>query len=238
GAVFAALVTLICLLMAFEWVQMTCIHPSRFGLAVLSFVTVAAALAVLMGHALIAFSIIVVVAFFGFLGPLILNARAGFWIGAGAIYTAIPAVSLIWMREGDGGGVLIAWLLIAIWASDVGGYIFGRWLGGAKLIPMVSPNKTWSGALGGALLAGIASMIVATGFGLGAPLSVAFLGVVVSILAQVGDVVESALKRAFQVKDSGRLIPGHGGVMDRVDGIAFAAPVVALALSLSNRFMG
>ncbi len=144
------------------------------------------------------------------------------------LYVAVPAVSLLYVMD-VGGSLSVFWMLAVVWATDIGAYAFGRTLGGPKLAPKVSPNKTWSGALGGlvcAVLASLGLLIWATGL----PVTAALVGAAasLSIVSQAGDLFESALKRRYQVKDSGGIIPGHGGVMDRFDGLWAAAPVGAL----------
>ncbi len=145
----------------------------------------------------------------------------------GVLYVGAPALALVWLRTGvPDGFALVLWLLLVVWATDIGAYVAGRALGGPKLAPRVSPSKTWSGLVGGMAAAGLVGGLVglALGAGLGFP---AGLGVALAAVAQVGDLFESFLKRRASVKDSGHLIPGHGGLLDRVDGLAAAAPVFA-----------
>jgi phosphatidate cytidylyltransferase len=118
-------------------------------------------------------------------------------------------------------------ILLVVWATDIGGYFAGRSIGGPKLWPRISPNKTWAGAIGGFA----ASIVVAAGFvafRLGETVPLLVLASVLSIASQLGDLFESAVKRRFGVKDSSRIIPGHGGVLDRLDG--FVAAVVLAAI--------
>ena len=118
-------------------------------------------------------------------------------------------------------------VLLVVWVTDIGGYFAGRGIGGPKLWPRVSPKKTWAGAIGGFA----ASLVVAAGFaalGLGKTGPLLLLGAVLSIASQLGDLFESAVKRRFGVKDSSHIIPGHGGLMDRLDG--FVAAVVLAAI--------
>ncbi len=154
--------------------------------------------------------------------------RKGFYIvQIAVVYVALPAISLLYVMS-VGGAVSIFWLLAVVWATDIGAYAFGRLIGGPKLAPSISPNKTWSGAVGGLVSAVVISSAVAWGFGVQVTFLLGALAGGLSIVSQAGDLFESGLKRHYKVKDSGALIPGHGGVMDRFDGLWFAAPLAAL----------
>lgn len=147
----------------------------------------------------------------------------------GVLYAAFPVVSLIWIRNGAVLGVQAAlFLLLCVWASDTGAYFAGRGIGGPKLVPSISPNKTWSGAAGGM----VASLLVATGFKFALPAlgwqPLLVGAALLAVISQAGDLMESGLKRWYGVKDASGLIPGHGGFMDRVDGLIFAAIAAAL----------
>lgn len=157
------------------------------------------------------------------------------WFMAGAAYVAIPAAALVAIRaEPEFGRAALVWIIALVVAADTGGYLVGRTVGGPKLAPRISPNKTWSG-LGGAVV-GAAIVGVLTGFMLNhtdvwmLTLISAGLGVV----EQAGDLVESAFKRHFGVKDTSQIIPGHGGVLDRVDGLL----AVAVAVWIANEWAG
>jgi phosphatidate cytidylyltransferase len=126
------------------------------------------------------------------------------------------------------GFVAVMFLFAIVWATDIVAYFLGRLIGGPKLLPRVSPKKTWSGALGGLAAALLAAIAVAKLAGLSGLLSVALVAAMLSSVAQAGDLFESQLKRRFGAKDSSHLIPGHGGLMDRLDGFVFAATVAAL----------
>jgi phosphatidate cytidylyltransferase len=144
-------------------------------------------------------------------------------------YVALPALALLFIRGQDGPGRdSLFWILAVVWATDIGAYACGRLIGGPKLAPSISPNKTWAGAIGG-LVCGTAAAAGLTA-ALNMPLTVPMLTVAVlaSVATEVGDLLESALKRWYHVKDSGTLIPGHGGLMDRFDGLWAAAPVAAV----------
>jgi phosphatidate cytidylyltransferase len=141
------------------------------------------------------------------------------WLAGGLAYMGIAMCALIALRAREPEGVLIIlWLVLIVVAADVGAYFVGRTVGGAKLWPRVSPGKTWSGAVGGLAVAGLAGLA----FGLTAgwaPRPALLVGLGVAAASQAGDLLESAVKRRFAVKDASQLIPGHGGVMDRLDGL-------------------
>ena len=142
----------------------------------------------------------------------------GSWAPAGLAYAGLSGVSLAWLRDGDQAGLLaILFLFAVVWATDIAAYFVGRSLGGPKLAPSISPGKTQSGAIGGAIGDDAACA------GLGNLPLLAVVAFLLSIVSQVGDLFESWVKRRHGVKDSGSLIPGHGGVMDRVDGLVAAA---------------
>jgi len=157
-----------------------------------------------------------------------LATRRGVALGAGIAYAGLPMASLALLRGVDLPGMIaIAFLLAIVWATDILAYFAGRRVGGPKLAPRISPNKTWSGAIGGAVAAVAAGAGIFLLVGHPAPAWVALgLALVLSIVAQAGDLLESAVKRHFGVKDSGGMIPGHGGVMDRFDGLVTAAAML------------
>lgn len=159
--------------------------------------------------------------------------RGDVWSGAGALYIAIPCLAFVWLRaDAATGRVTVLWLLAAVWAADVGAYAFGRVIGGPRLAPTLSPNKTWAGFAGAVLCAAVASVVFAAGVGAVAGLTMVLTGAAIGAAAQAGDLVESAAKRHFGVKDTGGLIPGHGGLLDRVDGLMAASVVAALIVFL------
>lgn len=150
------------------------------------------------------------------------------WAAAGFLYAAAAEVAAILVRlHPDHGFAALFFVLLVVWAADIGGYFAGRGFGGPKLWPRVSPKKTWAGAIGGfAGSLAVAGAFAAAGSGKTGPLLA--LGALLSVISQLGDLFESAVKRRFGVKDSSHLIPGHGGLMDRLDG--FVAAVVAAAI--------
>ena len=168
-------------------------------------------------------------------GLLARGAGAGLASGVGVLYVGLPAIALIWLRASDQHGlVAILFVFAVVWTTDTFAYVCGTLIGGAKLWPTLSPNKTWAGTLGGIVFAGIAGALFALALVKGQPVELAITGVALSVAAQAGDMAESALKRVYGVRHSSGLIPGHGGFMDRMDGIAgaaIAAAVLALAVN-------
>jgi phosphatidate cytidylyltransferase len=150
------------------------------------------------------------------------------WAATGFCYAAAAELASVLARlDATAGFVALIMVLLIVWVTDIGGYFAGRGLGGPKLWPRVSPKKTWAGAIGGF----IASLAIAAGFasfGFGKMGPLLLLGAALSIASQLGDLFESAVKRRFGVKDSSHIIPGHGGLLDRLDG--FVAAIVLAAL--------
>lgn len=151
------------------------------------------------------------------------------WLApAGVVYIAPAVVALLWLRAPEPGGFgAVLFVLSVVWASDIGAYMIGRLVGGPKLAPAISPGKTRSGAVGG-LAAALAVGWGAAWLGGGALSAAIPAALLLGVFAQAGDLLESALKRHFGVKDSGHLIPGHGGLLDRLDAVLLAAPVAGL----------
>ena len=155
-------------------------------------------------------------------------ARSAIWQAAGVLYAGFPILALVLLR-GDpvDGRAVVLWLFGVVWATDIGGYIVGRALGGPKLT-RISPNKTWSGLAGAVALAAAAGTAIAVALAMGPWVRFATFAALIGLIAQAGDIGESWVKRCRAVKDSGSLIPGHGGILDRVDGLVTAAPALAL----------
>ena len=153
-------------------------------------------------------------------------------MATGFIYVAIPALALIVLEWA--GSEFVFWLMLVTWTTDIAAYFAGRAIGGPKLAPRVSPNKTWAGLAGGMAGAGLIGAAAAYGFGLD-PIFL-FLGLPMGAIAQLGDLYESWVKRRAGVKDSGAIIPGHGGVLDRLDGLLPVAVATLLVLICSLQF--
>ena len=152
----------------------------------------------------------------------------GKWALLGLLYIGLPILSLIYIRQdATHGFYAIVYIFLIVWGTDTAAYFAGNHFGGKKLAPTISPNKTWSGSFGGLFAALIIGTIFALSLSIN-PVISAFIGVILSAISQIGDLAESAIKRHFGVKDSGALIPGHGGLLDRLDGVIFASVAAAL----------
>ena len=164
------------------------------------------------------------------LSALLAFGERGHMAALGALYAGLPAVALVWLRGADMVGMLaVLFLLLAVWSTDTGAYFAGRRIGGPKLMPRVSPNKTWSGLIGGIVAAGVVGLVFALLANAGLhPGRMTVSAMVLGLVSQAGDLFESALKREYGVKDASALIPGHGGFMDRIDGLAAAAVLAAI----------
>lgn len=223
GWAFNVLIAAVVLLLFGEWCVM---HKAGRGLRYAGMFVLAGACA-LAGATAHGNALIVVAAGALALSPFVRMA------GAGVIYAGLPAVAFIWLRQQDMGFERVLWTLSIVWATDIAAYFAGRMIGGPKIAPRISPSKTWAGLVGGMLGAGAIAALIGNLFGLGITASdAAILGAGLAIVAQAGDFFESHLKRRAGVKDSSHLLPGHGGVMDRLDGAVPVAVVVAAALWL------
>lgn len=166
-----------------------------------------------------------------FSGGLSQSAR---WGAEGVVYSGFALLALLAIRQGEDGPIFLFFLLFVVWTTDICAYFIGRTFGGPKLWRRVSPNKTWSGAIGGLVFAIFAGAVYALAIGRGHIVAWASFAAFLSIASQAGDLFESAIKRRFDVKDSSKLIPGHGGIMDRIDGLVAAAIAAVILGFLSG----
>ena len=154
----------------------------------------------------------------------------------GVFYITIGFGSVMWLYD-TVGFLDTMWFLLMVWSVDTGGYIFGSTIKGPKLAPKISPNKTWAGLIGGTLLAMGVSVAYSYLFTEAEnTLFYALFGGIIAVIAQIGDLVESHIKRSLNIKDSSNLIPGHGGIFDRVDGLIFSAPLVFILFVYINSY--
>ena len=162
--------------------------------------------------------------------------RNWLWQLFAVIYIAAPCTSLIWIMMHDHGPRIVTWLVLIIAITDIAAYLCGRTIGGPKLAPRISPGKTWSGLIGGCSFAVLFGFAAGTYYGTNHLHILMTLTLILALYAQIGDLIESWVKRKFEIKDSGSLIPGHGGILDRVDGIILTAPKVALILMFDHHW--
>lgn len=230
---FDVLVILAGALMAWEWARLVgegcLLPPGALGIAAVvaavaavQFLPVQQALTVLAAGALLTGAV-----------SGIGRGRGG-WYLLGVLYAGLPCVAILWLRSQPLGLETVLWLFALVWATDTGAYFAGRTIGGPKLMPAVSPKKTWSGLVGGAAAAAVAGALAGMLIDGASPARLAFASAVLAVVAQAGDLAESALKRHFGAKDSSQLIPGHGGVLDRVDGLVTVVLVAALAAAVTG----
>jgi phosphatidate cytidylyltransferase len=155
------------------------------------------------------------------------------WHAFGAFYLGVPVISLALLRDDPRGSAIVGGLFVAVWTADTAALLLGRLIGGPKLAPELSPNKTWAGFVGGTLAAGAAEAIYVFSLD-GIAVEGAVFGIVIALSGHCGDLFESWVKRQFRAKNTGSLIPGHGGMLDRIDSLLFAAPVCMAMLYLTG----
>lgn len=157
------------------------------------------------------------------------------WRVIGFFYILIPLFSVYKLRLIDSN--IVFWMFAIIWVTDIFAFFSGRILGGKKLAPEISPNKTWSGLFGGVAASAVIGFVSAFMFS-GGVIFFVLISILLSLIEQISDLVESKFKRIFGVKDSGNIIPGHGGVLDRLDGMMFTAPAVLFIVTIFSKQFG
>lgn len=227
GRLYAGVIAAMTIFLLFEWTRMVDGAELRRGFYTLSITAALASFFAAGGEPFIALAI----ALGGGALATVLEwpkPSPQSWPMVGAVYIIVPAVAALWIRRDvPSGDVLTIVLFLCVWAADSGAFIIGRTVGGPKLVPRISPRKTWSGAVGGVLTATATGALYQLLFQPQGALSLGSIGLIIGVAAVLGDIAESALKRRYGLKDSGAAFPGHGGVLDRLDGFLFA--VLALA---------
>jgi phosphatidate cytidylyltransferase len=227
GATLWAFLTIGAMVALTEWAGLVKAHRARLGIGlIVLLVGMSYALPMLWGTERSTLALLLIAAMLMALFPK----ASGVALGVGYIGTA--AIALLFLREQPLGFLLTLWTLVIVWATDIGAYFAGRRIGGAKLAPAISPNKTWAGLIGGMIAAGIVGALIAYAAHL--PMMARWLGAPLAVVAQLGDLAESAMKRRAGVKDSGKILPGHGGLLDRIDGMLPVAIVVAALVANGN----
>ena len=214
-----------------EWTSLAAGSDKR-SVLMIGGASLALALALVVAEHLLAAVIVLAISTLG--AAALAPAERRTWVAGGIPYAGALGVAPIVLRSDSEQGFWAVILLFAVvWTTDIAAYFVGRAVGGPKLMPHVSPKKTWSGAVGGTVAAVVVALAVAEAAALPGLFAIAMLAVVLSVLAQAGDLFESFLKRRFGTKDSSHLIPGHGGLMDRLDGF-IAASVAAALIGLAR----
>lgn len=230
GLAFRLLSAAIALLVYYEWSTITRLGNGDrlIGWVLLGLIAIAIILgATGLGVVLLAAGLILTFV------RAIAGDEAKVWLPAGLFYAGLSGLSLAAIRGGDATGLSAMLFVFAlVWATDILAYFVGRAIGGPKLAPKISPGKTWSGAIGGTVSAVVAGSAVALSLTDASPIWIVPTALVLSVASQAGDLFESFIKRRFGVKDSSHLIPGHGGVMDRVDGLVIACFAAFLLMAV------
>lgn len=229
---FAGLVLVVALVMCWEWGRV--VRAATVDAPFLVHASAVAVAALLAANGLPALALAAVFVGAGIVWLLCFgfNERV---CALGVLYAGVPAVALLWLRADEPHGFgAVLFLLMIVATSDTFAYVGGRLIGGPRLCPAISPNKTWSGLLAGVAASAMAGAVFAAFVTDAMSGNLAFSGIVLGLVAQAGDLAESALKRRFGVKDASSLIPGHGGFLDRVDGVVFAATAAALFALVVN----
>lgn len=219
---WAALMAVAAVGLGMEWAALCGLRALEWPGFTAPLLLVVAGAAAVLEHELLALGLLVA-------GALAIGQASGVWRLAGGVpYIGVPLVALVWLRGADAVGRWdVLFLVLVVWASDIGAYAVGRLVGGPKLAPAISPGKTWSGAVGGLLIAMAVGEAAAQAMFPAAAGHAAAVACLLGLASAGGDLAESWIKRRFGVKDSGRLIPGHGGLLDRLDGLLAAAPAAA-----------
>ena len=216
-------------IVAWEWARLC----GGGELTLHGWVAVGAVVGALFAGSLEHYAVAMVIAILAAVGlaGLLIHGRspAAVWLPSGVIYLTAAGLGLLFLRgRPEDGWQVIFWLLAVVWATDTGGFVAGRTIGGPKLAPTVSPNKTWSGLAGAMLAAGVVGATAGSFWPGRDSLMLGLTSLGLALIAQAGDLFESRLKRRFGAKDSSQLIPGHGGLLDRVDGVLPVGLVVTL----------
>ena len=244
GPVFAGLVAFLVVIMSFEWTRMI---ENREFTPVFYVLALFGSLAMTLAAGGLdkwAFLLVLAGAVAAFLAVQIGGAdetvsrkfdrkSTGLWAAFGAFYFIAPAIALLWLRESaEGGRSIVIMLFFIVWMADSGAYFAGKVVGGPKLAPTLSPSKTWAGAVGGLILGSVAGAISSRFVADANILTYFLIGAGLGLTSIVGDMLESAIKRRFGVKDMSGLIPGHGGALDRLDGMILATTIASGVLFL------
>lgn len=230
-------ITIVCGLMAYEWAKLVS-NGKLAGSSVLMTVScVSALILITLSRPTYAWTILLLGAALTYISARLDRHQHPLWMSLGAVYATVPCMAMIWLMGENIGPQIVIWLIGLVWVTDIFAYFGGKLVGGKKLAPLISPKKTWAGLIIGVMSAGIWGVVFSSWQGLDAPGWLFILSVFTSCVAQVSDLFESLVKRRFNVKNSSEILPGHGGVLDRLDGFIFSLPLCAwLLLKWSDQF--
>lgn len=221
-----------------EWVKICALPPKKTTLIMMG-VIYSSMYATMTGRSYLGLGILLSAASISILLSWVAWYRRFLWISLGLLYIGLPCQAAVWMVDSLFGGVaIVGWVMMIVAINDMAAYGFGTWLRGPKLMETISPSKTWSGFFGGLVCATLSGGIFYFFIESSVPLK-KFMGICLcmAFAATIGDLLESKLKRIHKIKDSGDIIPGHGGLFDRLDGFLFVLPLVALAIFLYPQIM-
>ena len=236
---FSLLISVLGALMSWEWEKMISSKTTAVSVA-LTMMSSSIAFLMTKFDPWWALALVVFTALF-----IYLNFGHRILLSFGAFYIGLPLLSMMYIAYYSGSNDLsysytyVLWLIFVVWATDIGGYVFGKSIGGPKLVPKISPKKTWAGLIGGMFFAAVVTYIFVLTMKhyYASQMNMLFLvssSIILAIVSQIGDIFESSIKRRMNLKDSSQLIPGHGGIFDRVDGLLFASVVMAVYFLVMN----
>lgn len=234
GPVFSGVIAAAGVILAREWTRMSDPEGGDQAFAMAAAGAAGAAIAAAAMQPELAWSWIAIAAIAAGVERLRRGGGSGPAIAAalGVIYVSAPCAAMVWLRLAPDGAERVTYLLACVWAADTGAFLAGVTIGGPKLWPALSPKKTWAGLIAGAALAAATGGVLAWAFAWEGLVSKTLGALLLGVAALAGDLLESGLKRRYGVKDAGALIPGHGGLLDRVDGLMLAAVAYATKVVL------
>lgn len=226
GGIFLSTIYIITLLLAFEWVNM--VYSERKFFLYIIYLLFFSFIFVLLNSLFINWNYVTLTSLLLSLISFIYITSKGKWLSFGVFYIGLPMVSIIYLRLfHDLGKLILLWIFCVVWVTDVFSYFGGKYFNGTLISQKISPQKTWSGFFSGILAASLIGFVLAMFLEL-KPVYGYFLGFVCAVFVQLGDLFESWIKRCHSVKDSSKLLPGHGGVLDRLDGFLFAVTIITI----------
>jgi phosphatidate cytidylyltransferase len=233
---FNALIATAVAIMAWEWTRMCCGPALTAESALAPLIVVAGLAAASFGHIWIATSAVIAGGIGVGIVAFVLRRDLPVWAGSGVLLVGLAGIGLVSLRStGDSGVITVLWFFGAIWATDTCAYFAGKAIGGPRLAPRISPNKTWAGLLGGVIASAAFSAAWLGWLQAQGILHAILLGVAVAVVAQLSDLMVSRVKRLAHVKDTGTLIPGHGGLLDRADGFLLNGTLIVLLALLGGK---